>query len=422
MPDLIVGSVPRGEDYFGQEALIEKLWSKLSKDNILLEAPRRFGKTGAMYRLLDEPRKPFQPLYINVEHIMSPADFMIELMAVLLRNNHFSRVINAMWEGTKGFGLFLRNLPSSIDIGKLKVELREKTDVSQEWISYGERIMSLLSRDGPPLLLIIDEFAIMINHIAPRDRDAVEKLLRWFRAARTAPDTQTRFIIGGSVNLISSLDALGLVDTVNDFSIERLKPFDLETAKQFIEAIFASRKVKIDPEVRDIILELVGTPIPYLLAVLLTAILDRLRMKHTQVTIDIVKTAFEDDLLGGATSAVFHHYRSRIDQYYPGSEGQAAKAILGLLSRSEGPVRRDTLYQIFLKTCNFQVNSQSNENFMRLMYKLNNDFYIVTHDHTYIFFSRVLQLWWTAHSAPHLKIWKLSLLEESRFWTGSWKN
>ncbi len=259
MPDLIVGSVPRGEDYFGQEALIEKLRSKLSKDNILLEAPRRFGKTGAMYRLLDEPREPFQPLYINVEHIMSPADFMIELVAILLRNNHFSRLINVMWEGTKGFGLFLRNLPSSIDIGKLKVELREKTDVPQEWISYGERIMSLLAQDGPPLLLLIDEFAIMINHIALRDREAVEKLLRWFRAARTAPDTQTRFIIGGSVNLISTLDALGLVDTVNDFSIERLKPFDHETAKQFIEAIFASRKVKIDPEVSDIILELVGT-------------------------------------------------------------------------------------------------------------------------------------------------------------------
>ena len=120
-------------------------------------------------------------------------------------------------------------------------------------------------------------------------------------------------------------------------------------------------------------------------------------MKHTPVTIDIVKTAFEDDLLGGATSAVFHHYRSRIDQYYPGSEGQAAKTILGLLSRSEGPVRRDTLYQIFLKTCNFQANPEANENFMRLMYKLNNDFYIVTHDYTYIFFSRVLQLWWETH-------------------------
>ena len=45
MPDLVVGSVPRGEDYFGQEALIENLWVRLKNDNVLLVAPRRFGKT-----------------------------------------------------------------------------------------------------------------------------------------------------------------------------------------------------------------------------------------------------------------------------------------------------------------------------------------------------------------------------------------
>jgi len=49
MPYPIIGNVPRGEDYFGQEQLIENLWNRLEKDNILLTAPRRFGKTAAMY-------------------------------------------------------------------------------------------------------------------------------------------------------------------------------------------------------------------------------------------------------------------------------------------------------------------------------------------------------------------------------------
>jgi hypothetical protein len=397
MPDLVVGSVPRGEDYFGQEALIENLWSRLKRDNVLLVAPRRFGKTGAMYQLLDNPRDLFRPLYINVEHIMSAADFMVELIAVLLRDHHFTRVVNALWEETREFGRFLRNLPSSIDVGGLKVELREKTDVPQQWISYGERVMALLAKDGPPLLLLIDEFAVMLGYIAQRNREEVEQLLRWFRAARTAPDTKTRFVIGGSINLISTLDSLGLVDTVNDLSIERLKPFDPETAKHFVEAIFTSRQVELVLEVRDTILELVGAPIPYLLAVLLTAVFDRQRATHAPVSTEMLKAAFEEDLLGGATSVVFQHYRSRIDQYYPGQEGRAAKAILGILSRSDSPVRRDTLYQIFLKTCNLPPNPQTDEEFKQLMDKLDNDFYIVTQDGTYAFFSRVLQLWWKTH-------------------------
>ncbi len=397
MPNPIVGSVPRGEDFFGREDLIQNLWARLEHDNVLLVAPRRFGKTGVMYRLLDEPHKSFRPLYINVEHILTPGDFMVELMAMLLRDRHFARIGGVLWKEAKGFGQFIRNIPSSVDLGGMKVELRENTDVPKHWLSYGERVMTLLSKEAPRLLLILDEFAVMIDHIAQQDRREAEQLLRWFRAARIAPDTQTRFVIGGSINLTSTLDAMGLIDTVNDLSVERLKAFDPNTAKRFIKAVFASRRIDITSPILDTILKIVGAPVPYFLAVFLTAILDRQRTKRGKITVGMVKTAFEDDLLGGATSVVFQHYRSRIDQYYPGAEAQAAKAILGILSRVDTPVQQDTLYQIFLKSVSIQPSTQAFEDFKRLMSKLDNDFYISTKDGSYDFFSRVLKLWWKTH-------------------------
>ena len=36
MLKLVLGSPPRGVDYFGREALIERLWSRLERDNVLL--------------------------------------------------------------------------------------------------------------------------------------------------------------------------------------------------------------------------------------------------------------------------------------------------------------------------------------------------------------------------------------------------
>lgn len=397
MPSLIVGSTPRGDDYFGQDDLIHTLWSRLVHDNVLLVAPRRFGKTGAMYRLLDDPHESFRPLYINVEHIMSAADFMVEFLATLLRHRHFSRYLDSLWESIKGMGHTVRDNTSSIDLGGLKVALRDKTDVRQEWIAYGERAISLLAKSEPALLLLIDEFAVMIDEIARRNRDEVVRLLRWFRTARTAPETQTRFVISGSINLIATLDGLGLVDTVNDLAIETLKPFSAETAGRYIDVIFSSRAVTLTPDVRGTILDLVGTPIPYLLAVLLTAIFDRQRTTGAPVSRAMVQAAFDEDLLGGATSAVFQHYRSRITQYYPGPQGQAAKAILGLLSRSGRSVRRDTLYQRFLQASNRSPQPEALDDFLRLMYKLDNDFYIVLQDEHYTFFSRVLQVWWKTH-------------------------
>jgi len=393
----VVGGVPRGTDYFGREDLVQSLWQKLARDSILLVAPRRFGKTGAMCRLLDDPRPPFRPLYMDVEDIESAGDFMVELLATLLRDHHFARIGSTLWEEAKEFGRFLRDLPSSFDIGGLKVELRERTDVRQNWASYGERVMSVLAKGDHPLLLLIDEFAVMVGRISKRDTAEAQQLLRWFRRARTAPNTQTRFVIGGSVNLISTLDGMGLVDTINDLAVVRIRPFDPKVARRFIQAIFTTQNVAVTNAIIDRILDCVGAPIPYLLAVLLTAILDRQRLEQAPVSEEMVRAAFEDDLLGGATSAVFRHYRSRIDEYYSGPEGQAAKAILAVLSRSDAPVKHDTLYFVYLKTVNQPPGPKSEEGFTRLMQKLDNDFYIVTDDDGYAFFSRVLRLWWKTH-------------------------
>lgn len=397
MLELVVGSTPRGEDYFGREDFIESLWTRLKKDNVLLAAPRRFGKTGAMYRLLDAPREPFRPIYVDVEDITTTSDFMVELLAALLRDRHFSRVLRELWQGTKEFGDFLRNLPSSIDFGGLKIELREKTAVDQNWVLYGEKVMDLLAREKAPLLLLIDEFAIMASSIDKHQgRDELARFLRWFRSARLAPETRTRFVLGSSVNLLSTLDAVGLVDTVNDLWIEQLRAFSRETAERFVEQIFASRQVALEPEIRDAILDLVGEPIPYLLAVFLTAIFERQRATGAEVVAEMVHAAFEEDLLGGATAAVFQHYRSRLDRYYTPAEARAAKAILGILSRSDQPIDRETLYQLFLKTTGQAAGEEQSEAFLQLMNKLENDFYVVAKEGHFLFYSRVLGAWWKA--------------------------
>ena len=397
MMELVVGPVPRGEDYFGRQDLIERLWSRLEKHNVLLAAPRRFGKTGAMYRLLDAPRQPFRPLYVNVEDITTAADFMVELLAALLRDRHFSRVLRNLWKGTKEFGTFLRNLPETIDLGGLKIELREETAVAADWKLYGEKVMDLLAREETPLLLLIDEFANLAGFIHEHEgRDELARFLRWFRAARLAPDTRTRFVLGSSVNLISTLDAVGLVDTVNDLYIEQLKPFTRQTAERFVEESFASRHLPLTPEIRDEILELVGAPIPYLLAVLLTAVFSRPRAAGAEISADMVHAAFEEDLLGGGTAAVFQHYRSRLDRYYTPVEARAAKTILGTLSRSETGIDFGALYQLYLRVVGQAAAVDQSEAFLQLMNKLENDFYVVKEEDRFVFFSRVLRAWWKA--------------------------
>ena len=53
----VVGPPVRDDDLFGRDDFINLLWDKLHSTNVLLAAPRRFGKTSVMYHLLDHPRE-----------------------------------------------------------------------------------------------------------------------------------------------------------------------------------------------------------------------------------------------------------------------------------------------------------------------------------------------------------------------------
>ena len=51
----LVGAIPEPEELYGREALISHLWRMLDANNILLLAPRRFGKSGVMRHVFLHP-------------------------------------------------------------------------------------------------------------------------------------------------------------------------------------------------------------------------------------------------------------------------------------------------------------------------------------------------------------------------------
>ncbi|MBI2421503.1 MAG: hypothetical protein HYV27_01650 [Candidatus Hydrogenedentes bacterium] len=346
-----------------------------------------------MYQLLDHPRSPYVPAYMNVEYLESAGDFMIELIATLRRDRHMARSVNALWEGAKGMGHYLRNLASDIELGDLKVKLREETDIAKNWLDYGSRILELLAQEKFNALLIIDEFPFMVHHIAKRDKAELSRLLRWFRAARNAPGTRTRFLLGGSINLVSTLDELHLVDTINDLSSIPLLPFDADTAHKFIESAMEAREIAVSPATRRRIIDAIGSPVPYLLCVLMTALSDRHRLTGKAITPKMVEQVFSQELMGRA-APYFCHYYTRLAEYYNDTEARQAKAVLGHLSRADRPIARDNLYGIFLRATSEKPSTATTERFQALMLRLENDFYVTATDGHYHFSILAVQLWW----------------------------
>lgn len=76
MIDFVIGGPATDSDFLFREEFIEDLWDSARKNNILLLAPRRMGKTSIMHQLMEEPREGWLVVYLNVEELESPGDLL----------------------------------------------------------------------------------------------------------------------------------------------------------------------------------------------------------------------------------------------------------------------------------------------------------------------------------------------------------
>src|SRR5690348_9664258 len=92
----IVGPLVRGADLYGREDFIQMVSDKLKLGNVLLAAPRRFGKTSIMYHLIDEPAWDYSVIHADLEHMIEPAELITHLVEQLTKDSRLSKIAGAL--------------------------------------------------------------------------------------------------------------------------------------------------------------------------------------------------------------------------------------------------------------------------------------------------------------------------------------
>ena len=400
----IVGPPARGDDFFDREEFVRLLWERLEAGNILLAAPRRFGKTSVMYRLLDHPKPGWKPVHVDAESIREPINFIIALLDALLSDRYIRNFLVKSWKGTTGW---LKGLIDKIEVSTpwdvdLKIQLKDQ--LGADWQDRGQDLLKALRGldAGQKPLIIIDELPVMLNLFRDSQIEPAEirAFLYWFRKLRTDPQiglTNCRFLVGGSIgieNLLAQVDAQA---SFNDFERLVLSELGDAKAKDFLRLLLEARGIELSPRSRKELLDLVGAPIPYFLQVFVTELATDLIEDRAPVGPKRLEGIYQTRVLGPSCKTYFEHYYNRLRQYTKTDE-QAAKAVLKELAlRHPEPVHRDALYALYRKTIGEPV---SESGFNRLIGDLENDFYIRGDaDRLYRFASKILCDWWRRYYA-----------------------
>jgi len=397
--DFVVGGVARNDDYYFHKSFIDDIWDSLRKDNVLLLAPRRTGKTSIMYHMLDNPENGYKVIHLNVEDLERPGEFFLSLIDAI--NEHqpeYLKKLSASWSLFQKIGLRLEE----IDFLEFKIKLRQATDWEKCWKESAQQLLEKITVVNEPVLFIIDELPDMLSVMAEHSLEELRSFLHLFRKMRT--DSQNKgkicWLLGGSVNIRGTLDELGLLKSINDLKTESLPIIQEHNVNGFVKMMLESRGVQYDENLIPKICSLLGEPIPYFLQ-LFTQELYRYwrREKPDLLTAHHAEIVFRHALLGEAAHDKLQHYYTRIQIYYPHEEQDAAYFLLDALALSDDGVSEHGLFSQYQRQQLTQSKQQSvrqmQQAFKRLLLRLESDFYIREQDNgRRDFNSFLLKTWW----------------------------
>ena len=405
-PEFYTGAPVDPVDLRFRGAFVAELWRTLRTGHAVLTAPRRTGKTSVMDYLRDHPENGFSVVSINAQDLTHPADFF----QVLLDGFHDAHPDFVREQLATGWGLVSGVLGriDEIGAGGFKLALRRSDlDWRTNWRQHGDTFLAQARKTGVPILFIVDEFPDMLLNLSRENEGLLREFLAWFRTQRLglAPKRDSiRWLVGGSVNLAGTLDALGLVDLINDLEDTSLPPLTDGDIETFVTDMLGGRDVPFGDDVPQRLIARLGRPIPLFMQMATQDLYRLWKREQRRIVATDVDAVFDAMIVGSAARTRLQHFHSRIRQYYADPKRSIAYALLGRISVSESGSRRAALLQETERLlAEFGVTLPAHERrqtFNQLLLDLENDFYIVeVEEGIYDFASGVLKSWWRRYYA-----------------------
>ena len=208
-PDFYTGPPVDPSDLRYRDEFLTDLWEALQNQHALLTAPRRTGKTSIMDHLHDCPKDRWTVIKENVQDLSHPAEFFLAILARFYDEHpkFFRDKLFSGWSlAQKAFEKI-----DNVGFSEFKVALRESdADWDNNWRQHGQNMLERLRAHDVKVLLIIDELPDMLLNMRKENPELLQPFLAWFRSQRLTPtpkNDSVRWLIGGSVNLASTLDA-----------------------------------------------------------------------------------------------------------------------------------------------------------------------------------------------------------------------
>lgn len=376
-----IGAPVRHDDFLERQEL-DEVWSLAERGNVLLLAPRRVGKTSLLMHMRDEPREPWQCLFLSVESVASEAEFVRRCLTEVRAFQPDG--------GWKRLSMRVaRILPRVARVGP--VEFRPPAP-QDGWQAEGAVLREALSRLPRHTLILMDEFPIFVRRLLHGEGD-VERtrlFLHWFRDLRNHPqlsDAEVHFVLSGSLGLDAVVARVRMTATINDLVPFHLGPLTAELADELLARLAAGENLTLSVDLRKSIRSYITWPIPFHLQLLFGEVL-RLKHRNRRDPDETMIGEAYESLLSSENKKHFGHWADRLQDFLlVPEERDFVKAVLRSAARDPNGILRDTIRQIRRKLAPGLEEEA-------VLLRLERDGYLVEAQGRWRFPSSLLRDWW----------------------------
>lgn len=379
----IVGAVPRADNFFPREELINKIYNRLDAEHLYLAAPRRMGKTAIMLHLEDKPKDGYEFKYLITESTNNPITYLNELVKTL---HSFKS-----W-GERTLEFFKEWLPKlQLSLAESEVQAGIAWEQNRDpFEKFKEFVKMLQTRNNVKVVVMIDEFPQTIQNIANQHGAEIAKqFLQFNREIRQLANPNLRFILTGSIGLLAVVEKLEATKTINDLATIEIPLLTKSQAKTFVTQLLDTAKVAYQPETCDELLQQIGQFHPFYLQLAVQEIIDEFESTAKIIEVSAVERAL-NKILHRRNDQYFEHYYQRLKTGFSPEDFQFALALLNGLAEQEYGLNGERVQEL--------AAEYTADNYQFILRSLEFDGYLfesnVAGETIYRFTSPILRKWW----------------------------
>lgn len=220
-----LGSPATGKDFWGRERELTAIWQYLEKEHLVFPGVRRLGKSSVLLRMQEQASEHgVVAKVLDVSKLHSAdtfiqhldVEFAVQGIAAFVKN-HQKKV--AQWFSK--LDSVALTLPD--ELGGAGAEIKLKAQAPATWQASAKTLQQRLQTQ--PLLILLDEFPVMLQNMLKTAPHEAEQVLVWLRTWRQTRDNRCRFVFTGSIGLQNLLERHGLAVHMNDCYPYQLGPF-----------------------------------------------------------------------------------------------------------------------------------------------------------------------------------------------------